>query len=606
MGLKRLGHLILGVFSLASFSLADSDENLTQAKSYLKDYLKQTNEKYPFSVWEKQLANCRSSLDRIHAKVGGATPKFDPNLFLALEKLSKDVEQSTRHRAEVNILVRQLYASYLVSKIDERFSQAGKPWEAESRLTFQRMLMQYEAGSLKPKSIFLANAAALDRDFNTLQTGLLFAYAQDYLGRRVEEHLRKFELAKIENLYSGYSLQLDYWIKQFTGSAAQTKAQLLVLDQQYEANKGWVRQNLEGLVEVLNTDMLFSDLLAYASQNKVEFTLAVEEKIEAALKERNQANLAPIQERIISWKLLAGTIRERVSMAEEQLRTQEHQDMAKADADRKEREQLEALQREQRRLEQEQTAKFKETLVALRTFTFKTETSMELDDDSKKALSTKAGLLKTSYVGSGSNKLSVAKEKFSDSLAWVQKFKVENKQVDFSKMSLQERSNQSAYTYVSPAGRTNHGDLANFVSEVALGSFSTSYSFLSYQAPSRWTIGHPVGWIPERSGEKVVQDREFSYVDLVVDAHRKRSGKGSIRRESSANLPANMLVVLDPRGAIIRFQPFADISKVSIKSTDLVGGKVYFKFLNYSADRQHIYLNGIDCELKVALPASKS
>jgi hypothetical protein len=37
-----------------------------------------------------------------------------------------------------------------------------------------------------------------------------------------------------------------------------------------------------------------------------------------------------------------------------------------------------------------------------------------------------------------------------------------------------------------------------------------------------------------------------------------------------------------------------------------VGGKLYYKFLNYSTDRQNIYLNGIDPEMKVAAPGGKS
>ncbi len=606
MGLLGSCHFLLGIFFLLSLSAAYATESASQAKIYLKEYLKGTNEKYPFALWEKQLSDCRALLDRTRSKVDSAALKLDPQVFSNLEILGKDVDQIVKHRADVNILVRQLYASSLVSNIEGRFRQAGNPWDSVSKMAFQRVLLQYEAGSLKPKSIFLANAAALDRDFHTLQTKLQFAFAQAYLSRRIEEHLYNFNLAKIEKLYSDYSLQLDYWIKGFSASATQTQSQLLLLNQNFAENKVWVRKDLENLVEVLNTDMLFSDLLEYSSQNKVELTLEVEEKIEAVLRERNDATLTPIRDRIAKWKALAESIREHVSMAEDQVKMEKHQALAKADRARKEREQMEALQMKQQLLEQEQTAKFKETLNALRTFTFKTETSIELDDDSKKALTRKVGALKTSYSGTASKKLPLAKEKFSDTLAYVQKFKMEDKQVDFSKMSLQERSNQSAYTYTSPTGRTNQSDLENFVSEVALSSFSSSYTFLSYQLPNRWALGKAIAWIAERSGQKVVQDREFSYVDLVVDAHRKHSVSGSTHSQNSDNLPANMFVVFDPKGAIIRFQTFANIKQVFIKPADIVGGHVYFKFLNYSADRHHIYLNGIDGELKVAIPAGKS
>ncbi len=606
MGFLGFSRFLFGIFFLLNISVAGATDSRSQAKIYLKDYLKGINEKYPFALWEKQLFDCRAVLDRTRSKADTAALKFDPHVFSALEILGKEVDQIVKHRADVNILVRQLYASSLISNIEGRFLQAGNPWDSASKTTFQRMLLQYEAGSLKPKSVFLANAAALDRDYHTFQDGLLFAFAQDFLSRRVEEHLRNFNLAKIEKLYSDYSLQLEYWIKEFSTSATQTQSQLLLLNQKFEENKSWVIKDLENLGEVLNTEMLFSDLLEYCSQRQVDLTLEVEEKIEAVLKERNVATLTPIRDRIVKWKAMADSLRERLSMARDQVKKEEHQALAKADRERKEREQMEALQLKQQLLEQEQTAKFKETLNALRTFTFKTETSIELDDDSKKALTSKVGVLKTTYAGTASKKLPVAREKFSDTLAYVQKFKIEDKQVDFSKMSLEERSNQSAYTYTSPTGRTNQGDLENFVSEVALSSFSTSYTFLSYQLPNRWELGKAITWVPERSGQKAVQDREFSYVDLVVDAHRKRSGGGSTHGQSSDNLPANMFVLFDPHGAIIRFQIFADIKHVSIKPTDMVGGKVYFKFLNYSADRLHIYLNGIDGELKVGTPAGKS
>ncbi len=608
MGLLGFSHFWFGIFFLLNISVAGATDSMSQAKIYLKDYLKDTNEKYPFALWEKQLSDCHALLDRTRSKADTAALKFDPHVFSALEILGKEVDQIVKHRADVNMLVRLLYASSLISKIEGRFLQAGNPWDSASKTTFQRMLLQYEAGSLKPKSVFLANAAALDRDYHTFQNGLLFAFAQDFLSRRVEEHLSNFNLAKIEKLYSDYSLQLEYWIKEFSISATQTQLQLLLLIHNFEENKSWVRKDLESLVELLNTDMLFSDLLEYCGQRQVDLTLEVEEKIEAVLKERNVATLTPIRDRIVKWKAMADSLRERLSMARDQVKNEEHQALAKADRERKEREQMEALQLKQQLLEQEQTAKFKETLNALRTFTFKTETSIELDDDSKKALSSKVGVLKTSYTGTASKKLPMAKVKFSDTLAFllVQKFKIEDKQVDFSKMSLQERSNQSAYTYTSPTGRTNQSDLENFVSEVALSSFSSSYTFLSYQLPNRWELGHAVTWVPERSGQKVVQDREFSYVDLVVDAHRKRSVGGSTHSQNSDNLPANMFVVFDPHGAIIRFQTFVDIKQVSITPADMVGGKVYFKFLNYSADRHHIYLNGIDGELKVGTPAGKS
>jgi hypothetical protein len=629
------------ILCAAPYAHGAADADLSQAKAYLKDYLKQVNRKYPFAEWEKQAGKCRAEVDRFRSRLASSGGSFDRGAYSQLEPLGRQVQELLKRRADADRLIKELYVASIVSRVDGMFASDGKRWDPDSKLAFQRALMPYEAGSLKPKTLFQSTVAGIDRDFRQAQTDWMYAFAQDFLGRRVEDHLRVHNLARIEALYDDYSLQLDYWNRQLQDNASRTQDQLQALSRKLEQNKGWLKKDLEDLLEALNTDFLFSDLLEYARKEKVDFTIEVEDKIEASLKERSQSVLAPIRERIALWKAFSATLRDRIAQAQAQAgqdearalaaskereraaREREKQAMAeaelekaraeeerrlaaeRAEAERREREQLAALAEEQKKAEAEQKEKFKQTLTALRTFSFKTETSVELDDDSKKALGTKSGFLKTSYVRSGSNKLKVDKSRFSDTLAEVQKFTVEDGQVDFSKMSLQERSNQSAYTFNSPSGRTNQGDLENFVAEVALGSFSTYYSFLSYVTPSRWSPGRRLAWTADRGQDKAAKDREFSYVDLVVDAHRKRTGGGS-REEATVNIPANMIVIFDPQGAIIRYESFADVDQVSIQHGDLVGGKLYYKFLNYSTDRQHIYLNGIDPEMKVAVPSGKS
>lgn len=600
---QAIGIVLLFV-STSVFS-AEKDEDLSQAKSYLKEHLQGINRKYPFADWDKRLKKARGVFETLRNRQAVSGTGFDKSHQSRLGELEREARELSRLRNETGNLIQELRAASLADGVEAIFLRKGKSWNAEGKSAFRNLLAPYEPGSIKPKTAFQAEVTALERDIRALQSGWQFTFAQDYLSRRVEHHLREFELAKIEGLYDDFALQLDYWNRQIQANPAQTRDQLRKLSERYQANGNWLRQNLESLLEVLNTDMLFSDLLEHASKQKVEFTIEVEEKIESSLKERSRATLSPIQTRLGLWREFASALGESAARAESQAESHQNQVYAQAEYERLERERLEALKAEQRRMELEQKEKFKETLSALKTFTFKGETSVELDADSKKALSTKAGFLKTSYVRSGSRKLKVDKERFNDTLAMVEKFTVKEGQVDFSKMSLQERSNQSAYTYASPAGRTSQGDLENFVAEVALGSFSTHFNFLSYVTPSRWTPGKSFSWIAERAGEKEAKDREFSYVDLVVDAHKKRSPK-SARSESGVNLPANMLIVFDPQGAIIRFQSFADVDEARIGNGDLVGGKLYYKFLNYSADRQHIYLNGIDGEMKVATPAGKS
>lgn len=599
-----LAGLLLVSVPVARSAGSAADADLAQAKAYLKDYLKALNRQYPLADWEKQLAKARKSLEKLKP---GSRPGegFDRRLYKSLESVGRDVAAAEARKPEAEALVREMHVSTLVARIESMFAKAGRRLDPEARAAFQRALMPYEQGSIKPKQAFLDNLASLGRDFRDLQTEWLYAYAQDRLGRRVEEHLQAYNFARNEALYDDFSLQLDYWTREIEGNAVQAHAQLEELSRKYDEARGRIRQNLDGLLEALHTDMLFSDLLEHARKQDVEFTIAVEEKIDASLKERNQATLEPIHQRLAAWNGFASRLHGRIGEAREKAEQQRSIQLAREESERRERERMEALRLEQERIAREQKEKFKQTLTALKTFTFKSETTVELDDQSRQALKTKAGFLKTSYVRSGSRKLQVDKgRKFSDTLALVQKFSVEDGGVDFSKMSLQERTSQSAYTYASPSGRTSNADLEEFVAEVALGSFSTQYSFLSYLAPARWKPGR-VGWVPDRAQEKAAQDREFSYVDLVVDAHRKRPGAGTVTRQANTvNLPANMIVIFDPAGAIIRYQTFSDIGQVSIRQGDLVGGRLHYKFLNYSADRRNIYLNGIDQEMKVSAPGT--
>lgn len=599
----RLG-LFLSLIFLCVPKFCQADDESAQVKLFLKTYLKQLNDKYPFSDWEKQLQQTKAKFDPLRFQDPNQKIKFSSQIYLTTTNLDKEIKALQKHGAEVDKLIQELYVTSITNRIDGLFNSAGKSWSKDGKLAFQRNLMQFEAGSIKPKSIFKTNLQNLSRDFTAFQTEVLFDFAQEFLGKRVEEHLQSYNFAKIEALYDDYSLQLDYWTTELKSNAAQSQTQLTALLKKYEDNKNWLRKNLDDLIEVLNTDMLFSDLLEYSGKQQVDFTIEVEDRIEKSLKESNQALLTPITQRILLWKSLAGNLRDKISEANRLTAYQKNQAVAHAEIEKKEAQRLETLRAEQHRVEEDQKAKFKQTLTALKTFSFKTETSVELDDDAKKALGTKAGFLKTSYVATGITRLKVDRSKFSDTLASVEKFSVPTGKLDFSKMSLQERTNQSEFTYTSPAGRTSQGDLTNFVSEVSMGSYSSDSPFLSYVAADKWSTGRGMNWKADRAINQVIQDRDFSYVDLVVDAHRKKSNSTN-KSESMAHLPANMILIFDPQGSVIRFETFSDINGVTVESSDLMGGKLYYKFLNYTTDRTHIYLNGIDGELKVSAPFKK-
>jgi hypothetical protein len=244
--------------------------------------------------------------------------------------------------------------------------------------------------------------------------------------------------------------------------------------------------------------MLFSQLLAQAEKDGVDFTVQAEGRIEKGLAMRHAHVKKPILDRIQSWNSFESrlsSIRESARIAATQ---QQSQAVARAEQERMEKERMEALRAEQIRREREQKEAFKKNLAALKTFSFKGESHVDLGDGSKSALSTEAGFLKTSYVGSGKKRLEVKTKEFSDTLAFVDKFEVENQGMQVGEMSLTQRGSESAYTYASPGGRTSPEDLERFVQMVALGSFESEYNFRSYLTPDRWNPGQSLSWKADR------------------------------------------------------------------------------------------------------------
>lgn len=611
MGVSALGLTIafLIFFGLPSDSLAQGtgasstkQQDMAEAKALLKEHLQSLNKTYPFSQWIAALEKANQKVERLRP-VANKRP-LDLSAASAFAALEKDMQFLRARRPEVQKLINEMYVQVVIYRLEEGFKKKGKTFPPETRDVFMQQLKPYEAGSLQPKTAYLARLASIDKAFQDLRQGWMVAYAEDFLARHIESRLRSSDLQKNESLYDAYTLQLEYWRGQVNTHAGQAQIELGKLAEKWKADRTLVQDILGKLTEALNTDMLFSDLLATASKDKLEFPLEVEAYLEEELKSRQVELRHPIEQRKIAWNAFQSELKALMDKADLQAEAQRHQAFTQAEAEKREQERLAALKAEQEMHEREQREKFKQTLTALKTFTFKGENAVSLDGDAAKALGTQSGFLKSSYVGTGKVKLKVGKEKFSDTLAAVEKFTMAEGSVDLSKLSLEEKTNQSAYVYTSPSGRTSQQDLEQFVNLIALGSFSAGYSFFSYVPSGSIRPGSRIRWKQDKNLEKASQDRQFSYVDLVVDAHKVRHGamRGDEKRTvvRSVNVPANMIIFFDSRGGIKRFISFSDVSEVVVRPGDLSEGKLYYKFLNYSADRSNIYLNGLDPEIKIA------
>ncbi len=631
----------LPLWAVAASPPADSvgSAEQTQARVYLKQRLLQLNLEFPFSTWARRLDSLNNEIDGFLAH--HQPMRYDPALRPELLRFSAALDSARAERPQVQSLIHEMYVQIMVGRIQEAFRRDGKTLSPQGRDALYRALKPYEAGSLRPKTDFLAQLVSLDRKFSHAYSTWLFEWAGAWFPHLLATQSQDTGFAAEEAQRQDLALQLEYWTRQIdSGGAAQAVTHFRQLQTELLQERPRALADLRSMEANLDPDMLLSDLLEEAQKEGLSFTVEAEERVEAALDARGQSVLLPMRDKIDTWMRFDQALQNALTRAqatvdrnqqaitahaaEEQQEQQAQQELAA----RTEQEQWEQQRQaeEQREREEQQQQQEQARLAALAAEQDSADAAEReqaeqtlaewkslqaggalagLDGATDSALAVHAGTLKTSTVASGRTRLQVASRKFSDTLAFVEKFTVDESHIDLSKLSLDQKASQSAYVYTSPTGRTNPRDLDQFVQNVALGSFNTEYRFLSYLVPERLRCGRDLAWEFDRSSQPVVHDRVFSYVDLVDDAHHKHAkGTGTPAEGAEMNLPANLIVIFDAQGGIMRYQSFGHPDQIFIRPQDLVDGRLHYKFLNYSVDRENIYLNGIDPEIKVSAPAS--
>ncbi len=594
---------------ISSLSLLQAqDRDIRRAEGYLKKHLRSLEKEYDLPKWDKRLQRAHQT----HAKLAEQAEdkkSLSPSFHSKLKNFETEISQLGSSSLAFNTYLNQLNISNLGSRVDADFKRDGRSFPLEKRLEFQHKIRPGTLDKMKDVRFFQMRFATLQTDFTRLKAEWMFAYSVDFLSKHVQSLLNSHRFHESEALFDDLSLQLSYWSQASTGDASQAQKRIEELYRTYEARKSAVLGSLHNLLEVLHTDMLFSDLLARASEDGVEFTLSVEERIESSLKAQAVAHLMPIRQRIDGWRRLEDNMRDGLAQVARMRESQREQLVAEEQLRRMEEARMTALRAEQERVERERKQRLESALSALSSFDLKAGSDIQLDQDAQVALNRKnpQRLTSTTHVGSAQKQLHVPKQAFSDSLTQVEKFVVEESRMNLSNLTLDERSAHSLYVYTSPEGRTTPKDLNQFVQDIALTSFGADPNFITYRTPAEWSPGTRIRWSPDRHDPKAVKDREFSFVGLVVDAHRKRSDNSKDAHvANTVNLTPNMLIIFGPQGQVIRYQTFSDINSLVISRGDLREGKLHYKFLNYSADRSRIYLNGIDHEVKVSHPNGKS
>lgn len=345
----------------------------------------------------------------------------------------------------------------------------------------------------------------------------------------------------------------------------------------------------------LAPENLFSEIAAHASRDKIEYTGRGEKKIEAVFESLSRKNLKIVRFRISQWNNLKDNLDDAIQKTNQHLAY--------------------LIRKEKKR------AEFKKRVAAIGTgkYTPSAEDSTEEGDDYgeedrvasanmlnasfHKGINKKSGRLKTTEVKSASKKLKVRVDGFDDDLYRTDKFDFDIKQkTTFDRLSVSTKEALSLYTYKSSMGRAGKQDLKTFVNEVGLISFGTLEEFISFKLPPKWKPKKSLKWIKEKTKQEAVNhDRTFTYVELFVEAHRYKKGAPPPEVQVSKKyISPNMIVIFEPGGGIKRYQTFTNIKKLRLRKSDVMGGNVHYKFLNYTVQGSRIHLNGIDHEVKLA------
>ena len=560
---------------MSTFLLCTSPEAAKSAVVKLENrvnhHIEKLETKYPLKRWtkqvdevEKELSGLKSEYFSIQSHDLAVIP------FHNWQKFEKCLAEVKAMRTSLINLIQSLETESIVEQTIPRTIRIRNRAEAGRRARLLKSLNKNENRRTRKKKKLLEQCELVLDAYKKWQADWMFLYA------------RKTVFQAIKNKFHAHQFTQNHQALVEAAQRAQQISQtissspLAVYDEldRLKASFPAMVTTLVLLEDGLAIDSLYQQVFKQAALDSITFNALARKKIKTLLPSLSEQNRLAVEKQRKRWLELDYMISQTMEHA---LEYQGELEMRKA-----------------------RKAQYNRELTAMM---LSEDRKIQWDKSLDKALSVRPGKLRNSTVGSARNKSKAKVDSYYEQLAYVGKlnFDVKCDLPEIERIYDNPKEVQSLYLFMAEQGHPDKNDLREFVHEVALLSFGGTEEFLSYRLPTKWVPNKKIRWQSIKNQEKEkVQNREFTFVQLVTEAHRTRPREFTGQYVKKIYTPANMILIFQPGGRVKRYQTFADISKLRINPSDLSDGQLYYKFLNYSVSGEFIHLNGIDHEIKMA------
>ncbi len=552
------------------FSPAHSHAGVSPQKK-LNSYYDSLYKEYPLKKWQQKGKSISKGIYKAHTTFyKNPSDGISEINYKKLIKLGKSADECKVYYDNIHKLYLALKTESIISAVFPRSQPADNAREARAISDIRINLKKTEKERLEKPAMLGRKFRDVINKYEELQADWMFYYARNALFKNAKKQFEIYHFKQNADAYREFNKRG----KLYAAGVQEEPAKALIALNALNKKMSMPLKHLFELKDQLSPEMLYNGILESAADDKIDFTMKAEAKIEAILQPLSQQNLKIVKDRYAQWQVLRNNINQAITNANT------------------------CLQRIDRRNRNKNDVKNMLTNLT------NNDSKLSIDGSLDKAMDHKSAAMHKSRIGSARNKLAVKVEGFSDTLAHVNMadVKFENKFNDkFERITADSKENEGIYVHVAKGSRADKSDLMQFVREVGLISFGNNKEFLSYKLPKNWVAGKAIKWQKDVWVQaEASHDREFSYVELFVEAHKVRQQKSAGDYVKKVYIPANMIIIFGSGGEIKRYITFSDIRRLVLTNNDLSGENIYYKFLNYSTRGQYIYLNGIDYQIKMA------